>query len=308
MEARAGDQTTPELQIAELHGQQVSYRQLGSGPPLLLLHGITSSSEAWRDVLPALAAHYTVIAPDMLGHGASAKPRGDYSLGSFASTARDLLIALGHERATIVGHSLGGGIAMQFCYQFPERVERMVLVSSGGLGREVHMVLRAAALPGADWFLPALACTGALGAGAATGRFLARMGLAPSADLQGMADGIASLEDADTCRAFLHTARSIIDLGGQRVDASDKLYLVGDLPVMLVWGERDPMIPVAHGRAAHALMPKSRLEVFERAGHFPFRDEPARFAALLHDFIETTEPAAMDTAGVPLAARGTVAA
>src|SRR3954466_12835826 len=123
---------------------------------LLLLHGITNSSQTWERVAPLLSARFTLIAPDLLGHGESATPRGDYSLGAHASAARDVANALGHERVTVVGHSLGGGIAMQFAYQFPERAERLVLVSSGGLGREVHLVLRAAALPGADYVLPAL--------------------------------------------------------------------------------------------------------------------------------------------------------
>lgn len=297
-----------EPHTLELHGHPVSYHQLGDGPPLLLLHGIAESSESWRDVLPELSERHTVIAPDLLGHGASAKPRGDYSLGAFASGARDLLVALGHERATVIGHSLGGGVAMQFAYQFPERVERLVLVSSGGLGREVHPLLRAATLPGSDWVLPALARTGALGAGAAAARLLGRLGLHPSSDIRGIADGFATLEDPDACRAFLHTTRSIIDPGGQRVSAHDKLYLAGDVPTLIVWGERDPLIPVAHGRAAHELMPHSRLEVFERAGHYPFRDDPVRFVAALRRFIAETEPAAADGAGLRGMLRGEVAA
>src|SRR6476646_4303790 len=136
----------PEI---ELHGQRVTYRQLGSGPAIVLIHGITSSSRTWRAVLGGLAERHTVIAPDLLGHGDSGKPRGDDALGAYASAVRDLMAVLGVPRATIVGHSLGGGIAMQFAYQFPERLERLVLVSSGGLGREVHLVLRAATLPGA---------------------------------------------------------------------------------------------------------------------------------------------------------------
>lgn len=286
-----------EHAVIDLHGHPLTCRLLGDGPPLLLLHGITSSSQTWEHVLPGLAAHHTVIAPDLIGHGASAKPRADYSLGAFAAGMRDLLLELGHERATVVGHSLGGGIAMQFSYQFPERAQRLVLVSSGGLGRELHPLLRSAALPGADWVLPALARAGLLGAGAAAGRALGRFGLSPSADLQGVADGLATLEDPDTCRAFLHTARSILDLGGQRVDASDKLYLAAELPVLIVWGERDPLIPVTHAHHAHALLPHSRLELFERSGHFPFRDEPVRFVAAIEDFMATTEPARVDAAG-----------
>lgn len=289
--------------VVDLHGQPMTYRMLGDGPPLLLLHGITSSSETWTPVLDGLAERHTVIAPDLIGHGASAKPRADYSLGAFASGMRDLLVELGHERASVVGHSLGGGVAMQFSYQFPERVERLALVSSGGLGREVHPMLRAAALPGADWVLPAIARTGALRAGAALNGLAARAGLQPTADAQGIADGWATLEDPDTCRAFLHTARSIIDLGGQRVSAADKLHLAADVPVLIVWGERDPLIPVAHARHAHALLPHSRLEIFERAGHFPFRDEPRRFVAVLHDFLTQTAPAERGGTAATIAAR-----
>ena len=143
-----------------LHGHSVTYRTAGSGPVLLLLHGITNSSQTWETAAAALEDRFTIVAPDLLGHGHSATPRGDYSLGAHASGVRDLLSALGHDRVTVVGHSLGGGIAMQFAYQFPERCERLVLVSSGGLGREVHLLLRAAALPGADWVLPVLTSRG----------------------------------------------------------------------------------------------------------------------------------------------------
>ena len=274
----------------DLHGHPITLRVAGQGPPLVLIHGITSSSACWSDVIEPLAEHHTVIAPDLLGHGESDKAGGDYSLGALANMIRDLLLVLGHERATIAGHSLGGGVAMQFSYQFPERVERLVLISSGGLGREVHPLLRAATLPGADWVMPALARTGALTAGAAAARVLERAGLRPSSDLTGMADGLATLADADTCRAFLHTARSILDPGGQRVDATDRLYLAAGVPVLILWGARDPMIPVEHGRRAHELMAHSRLEVFDDAGHFPFRDEPLRFVRVLQDFVATTEP------------------
>src|SRR4051795_13289562 len=156
-------------QELELHGQRVSYRVAGSGPALLLLHGIANSSDTWARAAPLLSEHHTVIAPDLLGHGESAAPRGDYSLGAHASGARDVVTALGHERVTVVSHSLGGGIAMQFAYQFPERAQRLVLVSSGGLGREVHLVLRAAALPGADWVLPVLASRPLIGLGRGVG-------------------------------------------------------------------------------------------------------------------------------------------
>ena len=281
-------------EVIEIHGHPVSYTRAGEGPALLLLHGITSSSRTWRAVLPGLAERHTVIAPDLLGHGESAKPRGDYSLGAHASGARDLLLALGIRRVTVVGHSLGGGIAMQLAYQFPQYVERLVLVASGGLGNEVSLLLRAATLPGAEWVLPQLCRPWLRNAGGAVGRFLASVGLRPSTDLQGIAEGFASLQDDAARRAFLHTARSIIDPAGQRVSARDRLYLAAEMPTLIVWGQRDPMIPAKHAREAQQAMPHSRLEIFPDAGHFPFNDDPARFVAVVRDFVAGTAPAEFD--------------
>jgi pimeloyl-ACP methyl ester carboxylesterase len=275
----------------ELHGHRVSYRRGGSGPALLLLHGITNSSETWERVAPYLAEHFTLIAPDLLGHGQSATPRGDYSLGAHASGARDVLTALGIERATVVGHSLGGGIAMQFAYQFPERCERLVLVSSGGLGREVHLVLRAAALPGAEYVLPALTSAGLLSVGRGVGSVLRFLRVPPSEDLDVLGRGFASLDNAGSRQAFLQTVRSVIEPSGQRVSAEDRLTLAAQLPTLIVWGERDSIIPVRHGAAAHEAMPGSRFEVFPGAGHMPHDADPARFARLLIDFCSTTEAA-----------------
>lgn len=277
-----------------LHGHRVSYRSAGSGPLLVLLHGIAGSSATWEEVGWALQRGYRVLAPDLLGHGESAKPRGDYSLGAYANLLRDLLGALGHERASLVGHSLGGGVSLQFAYQFPERCERLVLVSSGGLGREVHPLLRSAALPGAEIVLPLLCSSGARGAVARATRLLGRLGLRAGPDLEEIWRGFASLGDADTRRAFLDTARSVLDVRGQRVSARDKLYLADSIPVLVVWGARDPLIPVAHAHAAHERLPGSRLEIFPKAGHFPYRDEPRRFVDLLRDFVATTEPARVE--------------
>jgi len=274
-----------------LHGHRVFYRGAGSGPVIVLVHGITSTSATWAKVLPYLAERFTVIAPDLLGHGESAKPRGDYSLGAYASGIRDLLLALGHERATFVGHSLGGGVAMQLAYQFPEHCERLVLVGSGGLGRGITPLLRAASLPGSELVLPLLVNEQLLGAGRAVGRLLGRLGLRVQTDVGEALRGHASLSDAEARAAFLHTLRTIVDPWGQRVDASDRLYLAQAIPFMVVWGERDPIIPVEHAHAAHRLVPGSRLELFPTAGHFPHLDDPLRFVRLLIDFMETSEPA-----------------
>ena len=203
---------------------------------------------------------------------------------------RDLLTALGHSRVTVVGHSLGGGIAMQFAYQFPERCERLVLVSSGGLGREVHLLLRAAALPGADFVLPLLASRHVVGVGRGIGAVLGRVRLRPSGDIDTLARGFAALGTAGSRQAFLHTVRAVIEPAGQRVNAGDRLYLAAALPTLIVWGERDSIIPLSHGREAHAAMPGSRLEVFPGAGHMPHVDDPERFAAVLADFCDRNAP------------------
>lgn len=277
--------TRLDVREINLHGHRVSYRAGGDGPLLVLIHGITSSSRSWESVLPALAERFTILAPDLLGHGQSDKPAGDYSLGSHACIVRDLMLALGHGPGTIVGHSLGGGIAMQLSYQFPELTQRLVLVSSGGLGREVSIFLRAVTLPGSELVLPLIASQPVIGAGTGVGRALGRVGLQTGSDLGEIARGIASLNDLGARRAFVHTARSVIDVGGQRVDARDRLYLAEAVPSMLVWGDEDPIIPARHGIRAHGLMPGSRLELFEGAGHFPHLEQPDRFASVLETFI-----------------------
>ncbi|CAG0980498.1 hypothetical protein MYXO_01825 [Myxococcaceae bacterium] len=279
-----------------LHGRRFGYRTGGSGPVLVLLHGIARSSATWNDVAWALAHRFTVVAPDLLGHGGSCKRPGDYSLGAYANVLRDLLHALGHERATIVGHSLGGGVAMQFSYQFPELCERLVLVSSGGLGRAVHPLLRSAAIPGAGFVLPWLCSEHTRGAVQGATRWIGRLGLRAGPDLEEAWDGFVSLGDAEARRAFLDTVRSVIDVRGQRVSARDRLYLASEMPTLVVWGARDPLIPVRHAYVAHEQIAGSRLEIFPQAGHFPYRDDPRRFTEVLEEFVATTEPARVSAA------------
>lgn len=281
----------PREQEVVLHGHRVSYRTAGQGDSVvLLIHGIVGSAKQWDPVARLLAEHYTVVAPDLLGHGESAKPRGDYSLGAYAASVRDLMVALGHRRATIVGHSLGGGVAMQFSYEYPPFAERLVLVSSGGLGREVHALLRAATLPGSEIVLPLIAHRRLHGAGSFLVQALDRLGLRTGPDLAEMIGGYGSLADAGARMAFIHTLRAVLDITGQRVSATDRLYLGELLPSMVIWGSRDPLIPVAHAQIAHKGLPDSRLEIFEDAGHFPQLYDPVVFAQTLIDFIETTEP------------------
>jgi pimeloyl-ACP methyl ester carboxylesterase len=274
-----------------LHGHRVSYLTGGQGPVLVLVHGIAGDGTAWREVLPRLAQRFTVLAPDLLGHGQSAKPRGDYSLGAYASGIRDLMIALGHDRATFAGHSLGGGVAMQLAYQFPERCERLVLISSGGLGREVHLLLRAAALPGSEYVLPVIAAPALVRAGAALGTFLGRLGLQPGPDLAEFARGYGSLGDVEKRQAFIHTVRAVVEPGGQRVSARDRLYLAAEVPTLIICGSRDRIIPAEHGRRAHEEMPGSYHLEIPDAGHFPQLDRPRELVDAIVSFADATEPA-----------------
>jgi pimeloyl-ACP methyl ester carboxylesterase len=287
----------PTIERAEvlLHGHRMNFIIAGQGPPVVLIHGVAGRAAQWERIIDWVAESHTVIAPDLLGHGDSAKPRGDYSLGAHASGIRDLLVGLDIEGASIVGHSLGGGIAMQFAYQFPERCQRLVLVSSGGLGAEVHPLLRAATLPGSEFVLPLLAHPRVLTAAGVLPRALGRIGLRTGPDLTEMARGYQSLSNAEARSAFIHTLRAVIDPTGQRVNASDRLYLASKMPTMIVWGARDRIIPMQHAKPAHDGMPGSRLELFDQAGHFPQLDDPLRFARTLLDFLDRTQPAQLDT-------------
>jgi pimeloyl-ACP methyl ester carboxylesterase len=284
-----------EWQI-ELHGRRAFYRIAGEGPPVVLVHGMLNSSSHWQAVALDLATEYTVIAPDLIGHGDSAAPRGDYSLGAHAASIRDLLTALGIERATIVGHSLGGGVAMQFFYQFPQRVERLALVSSGGLGHEVSPMLRSAALPGVSALLSITIrqhLTGALMDG---GRRLRERELRLGVYMQALARALRPLENGDARQAFLQTLRAVIDVHGQRVSATDRLYLLERMPTMIVWGERDNTIPLEHGREAHAAIPHSYFKTLPRAAHFPHLEDPEGLSDALLEFFRKTQPGAIDDA------------
>jgi pimeloyl-ACP methyl ester carboxylesterase len=279
-----------ERRTAHIHGHEMSYRMAGDGPAILLIHGMAASSSSWKDVFPQLARQYRVIAPDLPGHGRSATSLGDYSLGAHASSLRDLLGVVGIKRATVVGQSLGGGIAMQLTYQHPEITERLVLVSSGGLGREVGLILRLLSLPGSELVLPVAVPRFVRDRGNWISQALARNGIrAPRA--AEMWRAYASLAEPESRQAFIRTLRSVVDVRGQTISAEDRLYLAAVLPTLIVWGRADPIIPVDHGIRAHEAMPGSRLEIFDGCGHFPHAEDPDRFARVLLDFLATTETA-----------------
>ena len=288
----------PLIRFRDIHGYWRAFRMVGSGPPLLLIHGIGDSSATWLDVIPELARRHTVIAPDLLGHGESAKPRADYAIAAYACGMRDLLSVLDVDRVTVVGHSLGGGIAMQFAYQFPDRCERLVLVGSGGVGPEVHPLLRIAAAPGAELGLSVAASVpvrAAMRLAAPILRSTGGMRFGP--DFGYVLERYRALRPKHARQAFLRTLRAGVDVRGQVITMLDRCYLAAALPTLIVWGRRDRVFPLRHAHIAHEAMPGSRLEVFDRSGHFPHHDEPIRFVTVVEDFLDRTAPAPYDPVG-----------
>jgi EmrB/QacA subfamily drug resistance transporter len=273
----AADVPGLERHEVELHGHRLVYRTAGEGPPILLVHGLLDSSRTWRKLAPALALGHRVIAPDLLGHGGSDGPSGvDYSLGGHAGILRDLLDALGVERVTILGHSLGGGIAMTFAYHYPERVERLALISTGGLGRGVSPVLRAATLPGAGAAMRTVGARPVVAGGRMLASALALVRLRrPARVTLELVRTLDRLGDSGRRGAFLNTVRAVIDGRGQKVSALDRLALVSSIPVLVVWGTHDRVIPAAHAEFVRDALPHAEIVLMDGIGHTPHLSQPA---------------------------------
>ena len=280
-----------DVQFVTIHGHRRAYVKAGKGPVVLLLHGLGCDHTTWEPVIEALSRRYTVIAPDLLGHGQSDKPRADYTLGGFANGMRDLLTVLGVDRATVIGHSFGGGVAMQFAYQFPERTERLMLVASGGLGPEVSPAIRAISTPGFDHLMSVLTLPGIRHLGMAGLRALSTAPYRTTRDLDEVAAIFDTFKDKRARQAIRHVVRAVVDWQGQIVTMADRAYLTEEMPMWVVWGRDDRVIPVRHANAAAALAPNARVEVIADAGHFPHKDHPVRFAQVVHEFVRTTTPA-----------------
>ena len=286
----------PAVQYVTIHGHRRAFVKVGSGPALLLLHGLGCDHTTWLPVLDSLARRYTVIAPDLLGHGDSDKPRADYSVGGFANGMRDLLTVLGIDRATVVGHSFGGGVAMQFAYQFPERTERLVLVGSGGLGPEVSAAIRAITTTGFYQVMGLLTLPGVRHLGTAGLRALSRTGLKEFRDFDEVASIYQSFRDPAARAAIRHVVRAVVDWQGQIVTMADRAYLTEAMPMCVIWGAEDRVIPTSHAQRAAELAPKARIEILPTSGHFPHKDHPDLFVKVLHDFVHTTRPASYSRA------------
>ncbi len=288
--------TAHDIQFVTIHGHRRAFVRTGSGPVVLLLHGLGCDHTTWEPVIDSLAKRYTVIAPDLLGHGSSDKPRADYSLGGFANGMRDLLTVLGVDRVTVIGHSFGGGVAMQFAYQFPERTERLLLVATGGLGPEVTPVIRAISTPGFHQAMSVLTLPGVRHAGVAGMRALSKAPIKHTRDLDQVAAIFDSFMDPSARHASRHVVTAVVEWRGLVISMADRAYLTDAMPMCVVWGRDDQVIPARHADNAARLAPKARVEVIPNAGHFPHRDHPHRFAKIVHDFIRTTQPASYSRA------------
>lgn len=287
MRAVSDSATEPTMNLRKLtlHGNRVAYLDEGEGDVLLLIHGIGGSSHCWRNVVDTLALRYRVIAVDLLGHGQSDKPRSDYSLGAFAVWLRDFLDALNVREATVVGHSFGGGVALQFAHQHKEYCRRLVLVSSGGLGPDLGLLLRMLSLPGAELVLPLIGSRPAVKVGAA----LRKRALSSGREATRYSETLraqVSLSDRQGRAAFLRTLRSVVDHRGQAVSAMDRLPT--DLPTLIIFGDQDRCIPAAHAHSAHQAIPGSMLHVISGAGHQPQVECPDTVIAALDEFIDST--------------------
>ncbi len=280
----------PPVTVRRIHGYDRAYRRRGSGETVLLVHGIGDSSTTWSEVLRDLSEDHDVLAPDLLGHGFSDKPRADYSVGGFANGLRDLLTVLDIERATVVGHSLGAIVAMQFAYQFPERTERLVLVSAGGVSRSIHPLVRAATLPFAPTMMGLLDLPGIRRRTAAVTTALAGGGIGGADDTDDLLRVLEGLDSREARMALTRTLRAVVDARGQVVTGVDRSYLATGLPSLVLWGDQDPLIPPHHARLAHAAFPGSRLELVHGAGHFPHRSHAEGFVGTLRSFLASTTP------------------
>ncbi|HEY0888276.1 MAG TPA: alpha/beta fold hydrolase [Nocardioides sp.] len=284
-----------ETQFVTVHGHRRAYVLAGpppgTAPALLLLHGLACDHTTWDGVIEELATTYTVLAPDFLGHGQSDKPRADYSVAGYANGMRDLLTILGIDKVSVVGHSFGGGVAMQFAYQFPERTERLMLVDPGGLGREVTALIRTITLPGWQTLMATATLPGIRHVETTAMRMLAPVYPSYTRDLGEIADIVETWRDPRTRRAIVHLVRAAIDWRGQVLSMRDRAYLTEHMPVHVVWGAEDRVIPASHAEAVREMAPTAEVTVLPNCGHFPHKDQPEKFARLVSGWLQRTEPA-----------------
>lgn len=290
---------TETEEFVDLNGTQVSYRHfLGQGTPVLLVHGVGSSIDTWSEVYSRLTqTGRSVVAVDLFGHGKSGSGNGDYSLGANATMLRDVLNFLDIDQVHLVGHSLGGGVSMQMFYQYPDRITSLTLIASGGLGIEVGMSLRAATLPGSELVIRVISRPEVTSTLKSVVGVLEVFGVRRHGFDDRLIQTLQDLQDEEKLSGFVNTLRSVIGIRGQRVSALNRLALVNPERTLIIWGDRDPMLPPAHGYALHELLPGSRIVIVPNGGHDPHGDSPALVFNELVDHIERAEVASISESG-----------
>lgn len=270
-------------QILDVFGRQVAVQVDGSGDPIVFLHGLGSTSESWQSTIDCLGGSMLTIAIDLAGHGRSARDRGDYSITANAVLVRGVLDRLGIDQALIVGHSYGGGVALAEAVIFPEKVAGLALVASGGLGPEAAFVLRVMSLPFVGEIASLAIHPWLVSRLDATLDRLSSFGFREPSELRQTRQTLRSLSDLAARGTFLDTLRGVVNVRGQQVNGAERLDRVGDIPVLVVWGDRDPMLPSSHADVVGRAIPHARIEIFAGAGHFPHAQDPDRLAGLLVD-------------------------
>jgi NTE family protein len=277
--------------VTTLHGSRVVYRTVGEGQPIVLIHGLLDSGATWRKVAPILALNHRVIVPDLLGHGDTDGPeRADYSVVSHALMVRDLLDDLGIAQATVVGHSLGAGVALALAHACPERVERLAIVSAGGIGQELTPALRFVAAPGADFAVRAVGSRPVVATLRALSWLLSVLGARRPA--RGVLESTRMLErlaDAGRRSAFLQSARAVIDLRGQKSSAM-RYFDTYRMPLCVLWGTRDRVIPARHAELIRAARPDAHIVLLDGVGHSPQLAQPTFVAEALHEWLGRRRP------------------
>lgn len=268
----------------EVNGNTIHYRTGGHGPVLLLLHGLGGCTSTWDPVIDDLARDHRVVAMDLLGHGRSSKPRCDYSLAGHANTVRDFMEALDLRAVTVIGHSYGGGLTMQLAYQYPELVASLVLVGTGGLGREVHPSLRVLTMPLAERATAVAVRAAGWRPVRAAAQRLTPAKAARSVWVNRLTESVEALSQPGGREAFFQTVRGVIDASGQRLTAAQRLFRLGPKPTLAIWGSADSIIPPHHIETLNSIE-HGHAHVLEGAGHFPHFDQPAEFLAVLREFL-----------------------
>jgi pimeloyl-ACP methyl ester carboxylesterase len=280
---------TVEKQDVEIDGLPIRYLAGGEGPSLVLLHGAGDNALDWQWVMPTLAATHRVYAPDLPGSPDSARPAADYSPAFFERFVAAFVDALDIGRATFVGNSLGGLIALRLALSEPERAGALVLVDSAGLGRAVNPAFTSVNVPGLGeaalpfWRTPVGAYQRAWGRTALL--FAHPPGSVPR---EWVAEQCRLALSPGYLEAHLAVLRTQVGFGGQREVLVDQLPLL-EIPTLVVWGARDRVFPESQARVAAARLQEGSLAVVPDCGHMPHVECPDRFLAALDDFLGRRE-------------------